>query len=436
MSNPVYEEILHPVPVPPLYRVRQLFDDTHIQDIEGAVRREVNAFPKIDCVQGKTVAVGVGSRGISHLQLIVKTLITVLKEHGASVFIIPTMGSHGGAIAENQVSILNHFGITSEDVGVPIKSSMETVVIGETEDGVPVNMDKNAASADYTVTVARIKPHCSFRGKYESGMTKMCVIGLGKQHGADYCHFKGMAHMGENLEKIGKVFMEKSNLLFSLGLMENSLDQTCFIKPYGKETLMQEEPILLEKAKQMLPGIPFKDFDVLIIDEFGKNITGTGMDCNVIQRFTSEHMIPKPFFKRLVVLNLTDASDGNAAGFGLADVSTQKAYQKMEFEKTYPNFLTARTVIGGRIPMIMDNDYDAIRTGIKTAPDVDYERLKIVHIKNTLCLSQMEISEALLEDARENPKIQIVSSSKERMNFDAKGDLISNWKAWERENER
>ena len=428
MKNPVYEEILKPVVLPRMYRVRQLFDTTKIEDVAGTVRKEVLAFPEIDKVKGKTVAVGVGSRGIANLPVIVKTLIDCLKEKGANVFIVPSMGSHGGAVAQNQTKMLEHLGISEATVGAPIRSSMETVTIGDTEDGIPVQMDKNAASADYTVTVARIEPHCSVRGEYESGMTKMCVIGLGKQHGADFCHARGMAHMPENLEKIGKVFMSSSNLLFSLGLIENSLDETCFIHPYGRDTLMKEEPALLEKAKALFPRIPFTDFDVLIVDEFGKNITGTGMDCNVIQRFTSEHMVPQPFYKRLVVLNLTDESDGNAAGFGLADVSTQKTFLKMDRAKTYPNFLTARTVIGGRIPMIMDDDYDAIRTGIKTAPDSDLHHLRVVHIKNTLLLDRMEISEAMLEDARRNPHVEVVASEGHEMQFDAEGNLITDWR--------
>ncbi len=425
--NPVYDEILKVVPIPTMYKVRQEFCDTHIADVVTTVRNQVLLFKNISLVKGKTVAVAIGSRGIANISTIARSLIDALKEKGASVFIVPAMGSHGGAVAENQTRILAHLGITEESMGVPIHSSMETVVIGLTEDEVPVHMDKQAASADYTVTIARIKPHCSFRGKYESGMIKMCVIGLGKQHGADYCHFQGMAKMGENLEKIGKVFMSSSNLLFSLGILENSLDHTCFIQAFGKDEIMEVEPALLVKATEMLPRIPFKNFDVLVVDEFGKNITGTGMDCNVIQRFTSEHMIAKPFYKRLVVLNLTDASDGNAAGFGLADISTKKAFQKMDMEKTYPNFLTARTVIGGRIPILMDNDYDAIRAGIKTSPDVSYTQLKVVHIKNTLRLDQLEISEAMLDEARNTPHVKVLEKEGRCMQFDSSGNLITDW---------
>lgn len=420
-----YESILKSVSLPSMIHVEQSFDATKIENLYDKVQAEVLQFPNISSISGKTVALGVGSRGIKNLQVIAKSLITALKSLDAQVFIVPAMGSHGGAIAENQTTILHKLGITEEIMGVPIVSSMDTEIIDYTEEDVPVHMDKNACKADFTVTIARIKPHSSFRGKYESGMTKMCVIGLGKQHGADYCHYRGMANMSFNLEKIGKVFVEKSNLLFSLGIIENSYDETCWLQAIPREKILIEEPMLLERAKSLLPSIPFRNLDLLVVDEFGKNITGTGMDCNIIQRFTSEHMVAEPFVKRLVVLDLTDESDGNASGFGLADISTRRAFEKMSFEKTYPNLLTARTVIGGRIPMIMESDFDALRAGIKTVPDVDYSNLRIVRIKNTLNLSEMEISEALLEEARMNPSVKIKDTSSFKWSFDSNNNLIS-----------
>ncbi|MGN0305877.1 MAG: lactate racemase domain-containing protein [Lachnospiraceae bacterium] len=419
----IYDPILESVSLPKMYRVRQDFDRECICDIQGTVRKEICRFPRIAEVKGKEIALAVGSRGISSLQQIVKTTIGVLKEHGAKVFIVPAMGSHGGAISENQKKILTHLGITEEVMGVEVRATMETVCIGYTPEGVPVYFDKNAAGADYTVSIARIKPHCSFRGKYESGMVKMSVIGLGKQKGADYCHMKGMANMGVNLEKIGRVHMEKSNLLFCLGLMENAYDDICMIRVFGREQIMVEEPALLERAKFYLPKIPFKNLDILIVDEIGKNITGTGMDCNIIQRFTSEHMPAQPFTKRLVVLDITEESDGNASGLGLADIVSRRAFEKMSFEKTYPNNLTARTTAGCKVPMIMENDFDVIRAGIKTAPDVDYSAIRAVRIKNTLRLDEMEISEALVAEAKRMEKIS-GDWKGFYWNFDRKGNLV------------
>lgn len=424
--NKIYEDLLRPVIFPKMYTYKQEFEGGKIDDIKKCIEREVSSFPDIDLLKGRTVAVGVGSRGIKDIVLIVKALIENLRKFGADVYIVPAMGSHGGAIAENQTKILEHLGITEAAMGCKILSSMETKVIGHTDDGVPVHMDRNACSADYTVTVARIKPHSSFRGKFESGMLKMCVIGLGKQHGADFCHEQGMANMGKNLEKIGRVFIENSNLLFSLGLIENAYDETCFIKAVAARDIMNIEPALLERSKSMLPSIPFKDIDMLVVDEFGKNITGTGMDCNIIKRFTSEHMTAQPITKRLVVLNLTDESDGNASGFGLADISTRKAFEKMDMLKTYPNLMTSRTVNGGKIPLIMDDDYDALRCGIKTAPDVDYNNMRIVHIKNTLSLGVIEISEALVDEAKQNCRLTPYGEG-HLWQFDSGRDLISIW---------
>lgn len=405
MSLGVYNELLKDVKLPKMYKVNQEFDRTCILNITEKVRKELLSFSKISLVRGKTVALAVGSRGIKHITEIVKTVVDTLQDCGAEVFIVPAMGSHGGAIAENQKKILEHLGITEDAIGIQIEATMDTDCIGYTPDGIPVYFDRNANQADYTISIARIKPHCSFRGIYESGMVKMSVIGLGKQKGADFCHRQGMANMGTNLEKIGRVHMEKSNLLCCLGLIENAYDDTCMLQIFAKNEIMEKEPDLLEVAKSYLPRIPFKNLDLLIVDEIGKDITGTGMDCNIVQRFTSEHMPTKPFAKRLVVLDLTDKSDGNASGVGLADITTRRVFNKMSFENTYPNNLTARTTAGCKIPMIMENDYNAIRAGIKTAPNVDYNAMRIVRIKNTLRLDEMEISEALVKEAKDMPNI-------------------------------
>lgn len=405
MSLGVYNELLKDVKLPKMYKVNQEFDRTCILNITEKVRKELLSFSKISLVRGKTVALAVGSRGIKHITEIVKTVVDTLQDCGAEVFIVPAMGSHGGVIAENQKKILEHLGITEDAIGIQIEATMDTDCIGYTPDGIPVYFDRNANQADYTISIARIKPHCSFRGIYESGMVKMSVIGLGKQKGADFCHRQGMANMGTNLEKIGRVHMEKSNLLCCLGLIENAYDDTCMLQVFAKNEIMEKEPDLLEIAKSYLPGIPFKNLDLLIVDEIGKDITGTGMDCNIVQRFTSEHMPTKPFAKRLVVLDLTDKSDGNASGVGLADITTRRVFNKMSFENTYPNNLTARTTAGCKIPMIMENDYNAIRAGIKTAPNVDYNAMRIVRIKNTLRLDEMEISEALVKEAKDMPNI-------------------------------
>ena len=420
-----FDDLLDPITLPKMAAIRVQYDDSRVEDVGGRIREELENNRDTEKVRGKTVALAVGSRGLKNLSVLVKTTITVLQEHGANVFIVPAMGSHGGATAEGQAQMLEHLGISEQTMGVPVRSCMEPVIIGHTEDGVPVYFDANAASADYTVTIARVKPHTAFRGRYESGMVKMNVIGLGKQRGADYCHFQGMNNMPENLVKIGKVSLERSNLLLSLCVIENAYDETCKICAISKRDILDREPALLKEAAARLPQIPFKDLDVLIVDEIGKNITGGGMDPNIIHRFASEHMKTEPITKRLVVLDLTDESGGNATGAGLADVTTRRFFDKIEAEKAYVNILTARVPASARLPMIMDNDEKAIKAGVKLAPDTDLNALRILRIRNTLCMSRMEISEALLEQARENSQIQIVGEP-EPFRFGKDGTLEKN----------
>ena len=328
-----YDALLEHIRLPHMAGAAVTYDSTCIQDVAAEVRNELLACPGIEKVFGKTVAVAVGSRGLANLTALVSTTIAVLQEKGASVFIVPAMGSHGGATADGQRRLLEHLGISEETMGVPVRSTMEPAAIAYTEEGDPVYFDANAAAADYTVTIARVKPHTAFHGEYESGMVKMNVIGLGKQKGADYCHTKGMQHMAENLKKIGTLSIQKSNLLASVCVLENAYDNTYLIRAVPKDDILRVEPKLLEVARSLMPRIPFKNLDLLIVDEIGKNITGAGMDPNIIQRFSSPHMPAQPFTKQLVVLDLTEESDGNVNGAGFADVSTKRLYDKIDAEK-------------------------------------------------------------------------------------------------------
>lgn len=418
----LYEKFLSNIELPPMANVSVHFEAPKIDDVEKAVSEAVSGYEKLPLLKGKTVALAVGSRGIANLVTIVKTVIRELKQAGADVFIVPAMGSHGGATSEGQAKMLEHLGVCEATVGVPVRSEIEPVVIGQTEDGIPVYFDANAASADYTVSIARIKPHTTFHGEYESGMVKMNVIGLGKQKGADLCHFMGMHNMPVNLPKIGRVSLKNSNLLFSVCLIENALDETCFVKAVDKEKILEEEPALLKKAKSLMPFIPFRDLDVLIIDEMGKNISGPGMDPNIIERSANEYMQMDPFFKRLVVLDLTEESGGNASGSGLADIITERYFDKIDADKAYTNLLTARVPVSGKIPIVMENDRVAIKAGIKSAPDVHYDKIRMVRIRNTLKLSHMEVSEALLEEARRNPLTEVCGEPAE-MVFDETGNI-------------
>lgn len=417
-----YDGLLENIGLPPMAGVTVRYKDERIQNVADTVRRELLAHCGSKTVGGKTVAVAVGSRGLANLTTLVKTTVDVLRGLGAEVVIVPAMGSHGGATEIGQARLLEHLGISQETMGVPVRSNMEPVVIGYTEDGIPVYFDACAAAADYTVTIARVKPHTGFRGQYESGMVKMNVIGLGKQKGADWCHAMGMENMAENLCKIGSVSIRQSNLLLSLCVVENAYDETCLIRAVPKEEILRVEPELLQFARSLMPKIPFQNLDVLIVDEIGKNITGAGMDPNIIQRFASAHMPARPFVKQMVILDLTPESDGNANGTGFADVATRRLYEKIDAEKAYTNALTARVSLPVKLPIIMDHDDTAIKAALKLASCTDSTQARIVRIRNTLSLNRMEISRALLPEAAELEGVE-VSSQPKAFAFDDAGDL-------------
>lgn len=418
-----YDALFTNVILPKMFVVRQSFPSDHIGDISAAVQNEIISSGCLDQVKGRTVAVAVGSRGIKNLGIIVKVTVDQLQKSGASVFIVPAMGSQGGAVAENQSEMLAHLGIDEKSMGVPVKSTMDTVEIARTIDNEPVYFDAYAASADYTVSIVRIKPHTSFRGKYESGVVKMNVIGLGNQKGADACHHLGMHVMGQSLERFGQASIGASNLLFSVAAVENAYDETCIIKAIPRERVLEEEPSLLSLARERMPALPAENLDLLIVDEMGKNIAGTGVDSNIVQRFTSPHMQGRAIAKCISVLDLTRETDGAASGMGLVNFATRRFYQKIDFFRTYPNAITSRTPMAVRMPIIMENDYDAIRAGIVAAYGVDYANPRMIRIKNTMRLDRMLVSEALLPEIEANERA-IVDYEPVPFAFDGDGNLL------------
>lgn len=326
---------------------------------------------------------------------------------------IPAMGSHGGASAEGQLKVLASMGVTEDYIGAPIKSSMEVVEVDRTKNDLPVYIDKYANEADGIIVLNRIKPHVAFRGKYESGVVKMITIGLGKQKGAEICHRLGFGKMAESLEEISLKIAECKNIIMGIGILENGYDETCEIIPMSKEEIFVKEPELLEKAKSMLPKIYFDKFDVLVIDEIGKNITGTGMDTNIIGRYHTPYASGGPVITKIVVLDLTKESHGNGNGIGLADFTTNRFFTKMKLDQTYPNSITSTVQNSIKIPMILKSDKMAMQGAIKTSNIEDFSKVKIVRIKNTLDLESIYISEALYEEAKMNENLEIVQGPME-----------------------
>jgi len=403
--------------LPPLIKVRQTLVRDHLTDIPGEVRRQLSLVNLAGRVKpGSRVAITAGSRGIANIATIIGTVVSELKAMGAQPFIVPAMGSHGGATAEGQRAVLAEYGITEESMGCPILSDMEPVHLGNTPSGAP---DKNAYAADGVIVVGRVKAHTSFRAAIESGMCKMMAVGLGKQRGAEAMHRHGL---GPVIEEAARVMLATGKILLGIGIVENALEETYRIEAVPPEQIPDKDRELLALANSLFPRVPFDPLDVLIVDWMGKNISGTGMDTNIIGLWRRiEGVEKKPLFKRIVVLNLTPESQGNAIGMGMADFTTRKLFQAIDFKKTYMNALTANAPHVAKIPLVMENDREAIETALKSSEPQGDPRL--VRIHSTLHLGEFWISPALLEEARNISNLEIAGGP-EPMQFDEAGNLL------------
>lgn len=421
----VVSELLKNVPLPEMVTIRQKFDETSIpaEQIPEIVHQQMTQEKIKERFQpGMRVAITAGSRGIANIALIIKSIADELKIMGAEPFVVPAMGSHGGATAEGQRGVIEAYGITEEYIGCKILSSMETVEIGKTPNGKPVRIDKNAYEADGIVVCGRIKPHTGFRGPYESGIMKMMAIGLGKQYGAEIIHADGFEHFKEYIPMYGNAILKYAPVSIGFAILENAYDRTRELVALTPEEIVTEEPKLLLRAKSYMPRILFDQCDVLIVDEVGKNISGDGMDPNISGRFPTTCASGGINAQRVAILDLTEESHGNGCGMGLADCTTRRFFEKLDLEQTYPNAIT-NTVVGEmKIPMIMSCDKEAIQLCIKSCNEIDKEHPRVIRIKNTLKMEKIEISESLLEEARKNPDIEVTGDLKP-FSFNEKGNL-------------
>jgi hypothetical protein len=381
-------------------------------NIEETLSQELNSLQISSLIkEGAHIAITAGSRGISNIDRILKYLVHILRENSAKPFLIPAMGSHGGGTAEGQLEILKTLNITESSIGAPIVSSMEVVEIGRSSFGFPVLVDKHAAEADGIIVVNRVKPHTEFEGPIESGLMKMMAIGMGKHKGCLQVH-KQTVNYGykEVIPEIGRVILEKLPILFGVALVENVYDETAVIKAIPPSQFLIEEERLLVKAKRLMARLPFDKIDILIVDEMGKNISGTGLDTNVIGRimFIGEKEPESPKITRIVVLDLTEESHGNAIGIGLADYTAQRLVAKIDLVATSTNAIAAVTPEKGRIPIALKTDRESVETAFTTIREVDPEKARVVHIKNTLEIAEFDVSEALLEEVKgkENLKLK------------------------------
>jgi hypothetical protein len=413
---------------PNMIPIRQEFPSTALKDVPAAVRAELGKLPLQQRIpRGARVAITAGSRGISNMAVVLATLVEELKRVGARPFIVPAMGSHGGATPEGQRSVLEHYGITEENIGAPIRATMEVVKVSTTPEGIPVFLDRYAYEADRIVVVNRVKAHTDFKGSIESGLMKMMTIGLGKQKGADLYH-RGFVQHGyyRIIVSVAREVLKRCPVAFGLALVENARKETAIVRAIPSEEIEETERKLLRRAKRLMARLPFDAVDLLIVDRMGKEISGTGCDTNVIGRsvIPFAKFPPKPKILRIFVRDLTDQSYGNATGIGNVDIATTRLVRKIDPQATYMNCISASAPEMARVPPHFDTDQEALHMAFRTLGLVEPQEARIVHIVDTLNLEEMEISEALLAEAQAHPRVRITGPPKP-LSFDSEGNLIS-----------
>jgi hypothetical protein len=412
---------------PSMVRIRQKFSRPVEEDIEGAVRRDIAPF-LAKVTPGQRIAVTGSSRGISNYLRVIKESVAALKEAGAEPFVFPGMGSHGGATVEGQVDVLaNTHGITEESVGCPIHATMDVVQVGTTASGFPVNQDRIAHEADGVFVVNRVKPHTGFTERVESGLSKMLVIGMGKQVGASRIHQQALRiDMGQLILDAARIIVEsdRPKLIGGIALVENAFKETARVVGVPMDDfdeMIAVESELLKQAYELLPRLPFDDMDALIVDEMGKNISGSGMDTNVIGKKPG---MERPRIGAIFVRGLTEATHGNATGIGSADLILRSMFEEIDLNSTYMNAFTAKRPIAGKIPMLMETELQAVQVMLNFRQDTDPASVRMVWIKNTSKLDEMWVSAALLDEVHANPDLEIISEASP-MTFDAQLAMVA-----------
>ena len=414
--------------LPKMVRIKQHIEAPVVEDIPAAVRTELDEIEAASLVgRGDRIAITGGSRGVANIDIVIKATVDYLKELGAKPFVVPAMGSHGGATAEGQRDVLAHYGITEETVGAPIEATMDTVEIGKTADGLPVLLDRNAAEADGIVPLNRIKAHTDFKGSIESGLMKMMAIGLGKQKGANMYHRAFFQYGFEHaIITVSSLMLDSGRVVFGLGLVENAHEHTAKVAAMRPNELIRRERELLVEAKSLMGRLPFDTLDLLVIDWMGKNISGTGMDTNIIGRMMQnfEPEPEKPAILRIYVRDITEESNGNATGIGLADFTTTRLVEKVDRYATYMNGITGLGPQKSKIPFYYDTDREAIEVALSTIGLTPPEEAKVARVESTLKLATLDVSEAFIEDAKLRSDLEIVGEAKP-FEFNASGNLTS-----------
>lgn len=403
--------------IPRFARAVQVFQDDSLPDPADYTKKLLHSSPLAARIApGGRIAVCVGSRGIAGMDKLARTVVEEVKARGADPVIVPAMGSHGGATPEGQAQVLQDYGITQETMGCPILSSMEVVDLGATDSGCPIYIDKTAYESQGIVLVNRVKPHSILTGEVGSGLTKMLSLGLGKARGAEVIHQRGLE---ENMLGTAKALIAKAPVLFGVAIVENSYDRSAHIEIVAPEGFEEADRRLLRLARSYLPGIPFDPLDVLVVRWIGKDISGAGMDPNVIGMHRRIGGAPQREIKRIIALDLTHESHGNAIGVGMADIITQRLKDKIDYAATYTNALNSDFLWGIKVPIALASDAEALELGFRP---FDPLKTRAVLIRDTAHLEEVYLSEALLAEARHNPRIRVEAEPTE-LPFDALGNL-------------
>jgi hypothetical protein len=409
-----------------LRRISQVFENKKIDNVSEKIIKEFERIKLEKKIKpGMQIGITVGSRGIDNLDLIIKTVVQQIKKYGGSPCIIAAMGSHGGATVVGQLSILESYGITEEKMGIPVKATTEVLELDKLPNGLPVYFNKIAYSFDGLIIINRIKMHTSFKSDIESGLCKMLAVGLGNHKGASLVHSMGVKGLFDYMVKFAEVILQKAPILCGIGILENGYDKTYKLISANPKDFKEVDRILLRECKNILPRLPVSNVDLLIIEEIGKNISGTGMDTNIIGGITefSKSSFNPPKIKEILLLDLTLESHGNAHGVGLATAITRRLYDKIDFQATYTNSITSGFLYKSRIPMIFTTEEEAFKTCLSALGNLPGTKPRIMIINNTLKLDEILVSEPIWEEIKERKNI-LPLSSWEELKFDNEGNLV------------
>lgn len=404
-----------------MIKIRQALSTQRVENIPSATEKELAGLQLNSRIRaGDTVAVTAGSRGISEIALITRTVIDALRKLDAKPFIIPAMGSHGGSTAQGQMGVLVKYGITEARMGVPIRSSIDVINMGISPLGLPIYIDKYASEADHIIIINRIRTHTLFSGRIESGLTKMLLVGIGNQKAAETYHRAVLEYpFDEIVLNTVPILLRKLSVLFGLAIIENARGEVAELEAVLPQQFLEREPELLERSISLTAKLPFDETDLLVVDEMGKDISGTGMDTSIIGKKGNSRVE----IKRIYVRDLTDKSNGNACGVGLADFTTKRLVDKINYDDTYVNCIAGLRPEGAKIPITYSTDKEALGHALHTLGLVEPEKARVIRIKNTRDLGELSVSEAYKEELNRHPELEIISGP-EMMSFGPDGNLL------------